>query len=189
MALACLREKHGREFENWWREKFGFGFDCLTRSAACYLEKSPDAQAIRDQLLRQEWNITSSTVGLLDRADRRNSRRESPPRRPPQLPPCSADLRGCSPKKSMDWRYATPRIREVGLAIASAPGTASRFWGCCSGSMRPWIAVSYATSPSTRWRINRCTESAARGDSRAGLCRRHGLSSPAYSNGSSPGSL
>jgi hypothetical protein len=51
-ALICaLRDKHGRDLEDWWREKFGFGFDCLTRSEARYLEKSPDAQAIRDRIV------------------------------------------------------------------------------------------------------------------------------------------
>lgn len=49
--IRALREKHGREFENWWRQKFGFGFDCLTRSEARYLEKSADARAIRDRLI------------------------------------------------------------------------------------------------------------------------------------------
>jgi hypothetical protein len=49
--IRALRAKHGREFENWWRERFGFGFDCLTRSEARYLEKSADAQAIRDRLI------------------------------------------------------------------------------------------------------------------------------------------
>jgi len=37
--------------ENWWREKFGFGFECVTRSEARYLEKSADARAIRDRLI------------------------------------------------------------------------------------------------------------------------------------------
>jgi hypothetical protein len=49
--ICALRDKHGRNLENWWREKFGFGFDCLTRSEARYLEKSPDAQTIRDRLV------------------------------------------------------------------------------------------------------------------------------------------
>ena len=49
--IEALRGKHGRDFENWWGERFGFGFDCLTRSEARYLENSPDAQAIRDRLV------------------------------------------------------------------------------------------------------------------------------------------
>jgi hypothetical protein len=49
--IRALRDKHGRDFEDWWREKFGFGFDCLTRSEARYLEKSANAQAIRDRLI------------------------------------------------------------------------------------------------------------------------------------------
>jgi hypoxanthine-guanine phosphoribosyltransferase len=50
LHIQVLRDKHGREFEDWWRETFGFGFDCLTRSEARYLENSPDAQTIRDRL-------------------------------------------------------------------------------------------------------------------------------------------
>jgi hypothetical protein len=49
--IRALRHKQGRDLENWWRERFGFGFDCLTRSEARYLESSPDAQAIRDRLV------------------------------------------------------------------------------------------------------------------------------------------
>jgi hypothetical protein len=47
--IRALRDKHGRDLENWWRKRFGF--DCLTRSEARYLEKSADAQAIRDRLV------------------------------------------------------------------------------------------------------------------------------------------
>ena len=49
--IQSLREKHGQDFENWWRQTFGFGYDSLTRSEARYLENSPDAHAIRDRLI------------------------------------------------------------------------------------------------------------------------------------------
>jgi len=49
--IEALTDKHGRDLEDWWRERFGFGFDCLTRSEARYLENSPDAQAVRDRLI------------------------------------------------------------------------------------------------------------------------------------------
>jgi len=43
--------KHGRELENWWRERFGFDFDRLTRSEARYLQKTQDADTIRDRIV------------------------------------------------------------------------------------------------------------------------------------------
>lgn len=49
-ALARLRDKHGKRLENWWKETFGFDFDCLTRSEARYLEKTADADTIRDRI-------------------------------------------------------------------------------------------------------------------------------------------
>ena len=49
--IRSLREKHRQDFENWWRQTFGFGYDSLTRSEARYLENSPDAHAIRDRLI------------------------------------------------------------------------------------------------------------------------------------------
>jgi hypothetical protein len=49
--IQSPRDKHGPEFERWWQQHFRFGFDCLTRSEARYLEKSPDAQTIRDRLI------------------------------------------------------------------------------------------------------------------------------------------
>jgi hypothetical protein len=50
LHIQALRDRYGREFEDWWRETFGFPFDCLTRSEARYVENSPDAQTIRDRL-------------------------------------------------------------------------------------------------------------------------------------------
>ena len=29
--LEELRQKHGKDFENWWQERFGYSFDCLTQ--------------------------------------------------------------------------------------------------------------------------------------------------------------
>ena len=48
--LHELRQKHGPDFEKWWREHFGHAFDCLTQSEARYLARSPDADTIRDRL-------------------------------------------------------------------------------------------------------------------------------------------
>ena len=49
--IQALRTKHGPDLEQWWTERIGFGFDCLTRSEARYLEKSPDADTIRNRLV------------------------------------------------------------------------------------------------------------------------------------------
>lgn len=49
--LEELRQKHGKDFENWWQERFGYSFDCLTQSEARYLARSPDADTIRDRLV------------------------------------------------------------------------------------------------------------------------------------------
>ena len=48
--LHELRQKHGPDFENWWRERFGHAFNCLTQSEARYLARSPDVDTIRDRL-------------------------------------------------------------------------------------------------------------------------------------------
>ena len=48
--LHELRQKHGPDFEKWWREHFGHSFDCLTQSEARYLARSPDVDTIRDRL-------------------------------------------------------------------------------------------------------------------------------------------
>ena len=52
--LDELRQEHGREFEDWWRERFGHAFDCLTQSEARYLARSPDADTIRSRLAAAE---------------------------------------------------------------------------------------------------------------------------------------
>ena len=45
-----LRQKHGQDFEKWWRQHFGHAFNCLTQSEARYLARSPDVDTIRDRL-------------------------------------------------------------------------------------------------------------------------------------------
>ena len=52
--LNELRQRHGKELENWWRERFGHAFDCLTKSEARYLIRSSDAGTIRDRLADEE---------------------------------------------------------------------------------------------------------------------------------------
>ena len=49
-SIQALRNRYGQEFEEWWRQRLGFGFDCLTRSEARYLENSADADTIRNRL-------------------------------------------------------------------------------------------------------------------------------------------
>jgi hypothetical protein len=48
-TLAELRNKHG-QLENWWRQRFGFGFDGLTESEARYLIRAENADTIRNRL-------------------------------------------------------------------------------------------------------------------------------------------
>jgi transcriptional regulator with XRE-family HTH domain len=52
--LEELRQKHGKEFEKWWKERFGYTFDCLTQSEARYLTRSPDAETIRNRIAAAE---------------------------------------------------------------------------------------------------------------------------------------
>ena len=52
--LHELRDRHGRDFEKWWRTRFGHPFNCLTQSEARYLARSPDVDTIRDRLAAAE---------------------------------------------------------------------------------------------------------------------------------------
>jgi adenine/guanine phosphoribosyltransferase-like PRPP-binding protein len=61
--LQKLRAKHGGDFEDWWREDFGFGFDCLTRSEARYLEKSADADGIRNRIAAAGFGASPEGAG------------------------------------------------------------------------------------------------------------------------------
>jgi hypothetical protein len=47
--LGELRDKHGG-LEDWWRKRFGFGFDALTQSEARYLARTADADTIRNRV-------------------------------------------------------------------------------------------------------------------------------------------
>ena len=47
--LSELRAKHGH-LEEWWKERFGFGFDSLTASEARYLINTAESETIRDRI-------------------------------------------------------------------------------------------------------------------------------------------
>ncbi len=53
-TLQNLRDKHGRELENWWQERFGHAFDSLTQSEARYLLKTENADRIRKKIAAAE---------------------------------------------------------------------------------------------------------------------------------------
>lgn len=44
-----LRSKHGH-LEHWWRQRFGFGFECLTASETRYLSRTSSSKRIIEQL-------------------------------------------------------------------------------------------------------------------------------------------
>ncbi|HLF96722.1 MAG TPA: phosphoribosyltransferase [Methylococcaceae bacterium] len=50
-TLQQLRAKHGPDLENWWRERFGYGFELLTESEARYLLNTQDADTVRARIL------------------------------------------------------------------------------------------------------------------------------------------
>ncbi len=52
--LATLRAKHGQQLESWWVDHFGHAFDCLTQSEARYLERTIDADTIRNRTVAAE---------------------------------------------------------------------------------------------------------------------------------------
>ena len=52
--LHELRQRHGKDFEKWWREHFGHPFNCLTQSEARYLARSPDVDTIRNRLAAEK---------------------------------------------------------------------------------------------------------------------------------------
>jgi hypothetical protein len=49
-----LRDKHGKELEDWWKEKFDHSFDCLTQSEARYLLKTENADRVRNKIAEAE---------------------------------------------------------------------------------------------------------------------------------------
>jgi len=62
-TLQELRDKHGKELEDWWKERFAHPFDCLTQSEARYILNTEDADRVRNKIAEaeQEGNRGSST--------------------------------------------------------------------------------------------------------------------------------
>jgi hypothetical protein len=54
VQIDLLRSKHGKELEVWWQARFGHAFDSLTQSEARYLERTPDADTIRNRVVAAE---------------------------------------------------------------------------------------------------------------------------------------
>lgn len=52
--LQELRDKHGKELEDWWKEKFAHTFDCLTQSEARYILKTENADRVRNKIAEAE---------------------------------------------------------------------------------------------------------------------------------------
>lgn len=46
-----LSDTHGKELRHWWRDRFGFDYDCLTSSEARYLIRTPSADRIRNRIV------------------------------------------------------------------------------------------------------------------------------------------
>ncbi|GLR26285.1 hypothetical protein GCM10007875_13740 [Limnobacter litoralis] len=53
-TLQRLRDKHGKNLESWWPDKFGHSLDCLTESEARYLEKIESFESIRYRIAQAE---------------------------------------------------------------------------------------------------------------------------------------
>ena len=47
--VSDLRRQHG-QIEDWWRQRFGFGFDCLTASEARYPSNTATSKTIRARI-------------------------------------------------------------------------------------------------------------------------------------------
>jgi len=46
-----LRKNHGYDLEHWWKERFGFGYECLTNSEGIYLRNTETAERVRDRIV------------------------------------------------------------------------------------------------------------------------------------------
>ena len=69
--LNELRQKHGSDFEKWWKQHFGHTFDCLTQSEARYLARSPDVDTIRNRLAAAKQGGSGPGNGRNPREQRR----------------------------------------------------------------------------------------------------------------------
>ena len=64
--LEELRKKHGKELEDWWKERFAHTFDCLTQSEARYILKTENADRVRNKIAEAEqegnWRCSEKKV-------------------------------------------------------------------------------------------------------------------------------
>lgn len=52
--LKELRDKHGKELEDWWKARFAHTFDCLTQSEARYILRTENADRVRNKITEAE---------------------------------------------------------------------------------------------------------------------------------------
>ena len=118
--LHELRNKHGRDFEKWWRTHFGHAFNCLTQSEARYLARSPDVDTIRDRLAaaQREGDCPSDAGSVREQRQRirtLKSHRPPTPMRPlPGLWQGYSRPRAARPE-TMPHSIFDPRIVVLGI--------------------------------------------------------------------------
>ncbi len=108
--LHELTQKHGRDFEKWWKTRFGHAFNCLTQSEARYLARSPDVDTIRDRLATAERRGNSRSGPRSLREQRRH------------VETLKANLKPATPRRPVPGRwqgYAAPQSKDA----KSAPGS------------------------------------------------------------------
>ena len=72
-TLNMLVSKHGRELEQFWREHFGYGFDCFTEVEGGYVSRQPSIDSIRNSLVTAAKEARSSGLSTITISEQTNN--------------------------------------------------------------------------------------------------------------------
>ena len=118
--LHELRQKHGRDFEKWWRAEFGHAFNCLTQSEARYLARSPDADTIRDRLAAAKREGDCAGISGTVREQRRRIKELKSYKAPTPMRPAAGRWQGYA-RPATPRSDATPRtVFDPNIVVLSA---------------------------------------------------------------------
>ena len=127
--LDELREKHGSDFEKWWKEHFGHAFDCLTQSEARYLARSPDVDTIRNRIVAAKQEGIGSSCTRSPREQRRYIKDLTarlmdrfPEGEPVTLPPLPGRWQGYGKPPKYENPQAPGPVFDPGLIVLGIKG-------------------------------------------------------------------
>ena len=117
--LQAIEQKHGSAMDDFWKESFGYGIECLTRGEAGHLRKAPSVDAIRTRISAARNAGGFSLDAGATAAEQREQQREQ------QRTVVQELRREAAPAASQSPSSSTPKIL---ISFIGPPCAGKSYW-------------------------------------------------------------